>query len=102
MELSAERAARNDAVFRTANDGIRAAAERHGMEDRIPFLCECADTGCTTIVQLSLSEYREVRAHPRRFLVAPAHTAGQEETTSVVARGDGYEVIEKADPAAGA
>jgi hypothetical protein len=95
MELPGERAARNDAVFREANEGIRAAAEQHGMEDRIPFICECADTRCTTIVQLSLPKYEEVRADPRRFVTAPGHESGPEDRTRVVESGDGYDVVEK-------
>ena len=99
MDLPDERAAQNDAVFREANEGISAAAEQHAMEDRVPFICECTDTGCTTIVQLSLAKYREIRTHPRRFLVAPDHESGPEHQTRRVESGRGYDVVEKIEAA---
>lgn len=73
MDLPDERAARNDAVFREANEGIKASAAQYGMTSRIPFICECPDSSCTTILQLSLSAYEEIRSEARRFLVATGH-----------------------------
>jgi hypothetical protein len=95
MDLPDDHAARNDAVFREANEGIKAAAEQHGMADRIPFICECADSACTKIVQLSLSDYETIRDRPRHFLVATGHESTPEHRTRVIQSGDGYDVIEK-------
>ena len=72
MGLSAERVAKNDLAFKDANDRIRGAAAGHGIAERVPFICECADSGCTQILQLSLAEYEMIRTHARRFLHAPA------------------------------
>ena len=35
-----------------------------------PYLCECEDEGCTTIVLLTSKEYEEVRSGARHFLLA--------------------------------
>ena len=73
--LSAENIARNDSVFREANEQIRAKGEEHTTRagQLVPFLCECADTSCTTLLQLTLAEYEDVRADSRQFLTALGH-----------------------------
>src|SRR5437763_12926521 len=73
--LSAERIGRNDAIFRNANEGISEAADAEEIEDRVPFICECADPACREIVQLSMQEYREIRQDPRLFFNVPGHEA---------------------------
>ncbi len=95
--VTAERIARNDAVFRAANEGIRDAALRYDVRERVPFVCECAEERCTEILRVSLDEYERVRAHPTRFLHAPGH---EEPHTRVVAEEDGYVVVEKLGAAA--
>jgi hypothetical protein len=73
--MAAERIGRNDSAFRDANEGIRAKAGEQllGFDEPVPFICECADEGCTTIVQLSLVEYEDVRADSRQFLNVIGH-----------------------------
>jgi hypothetical protein len=94
MDPSEERRARAQVIFRAGNEALRrAAGSRDGA---LPFLCECSDETCFTRVPLVREEYEEVRAHPRRFVVALGHE-GEAQT---VARRDGYAVIEK-DAAAG-
>jgi hypothetical protein len=74
VELTAERVARNESVFRLANESIAATARHLGAElERIPFICECPRPGCTTVVPLSLDEYEHVRAEGAWFLVALGH-----------------------------
>jgi hypothetical protein len=99
VDPKAERVAKNDATFREANEGIAASARRAGF-DRVPFICECAEPTCTTIVRLSLGEYEDVRASGTRFLIAPHHEATSDEHTTVVARADGYLIVEKTGEAA--
>lgn len=73
---SAERRARNESIFRDANEQIQRKALTYGVQDQpIPFLCECDAERCTTIVRLRLPEYEHVRAEPTRFLLAPGHAA---------------------------
>lgn len=72
--LNAERIARNQATFREANQRIIAAAGKIGVDPHVvPFICECADSSCTVVLLIDLSEYAAVRRHPRRFLHAPGH-----------------------------
>lgn len=94
MDSSAERRARAQVIFRAGNEALRRAAG--SRDDALPFLCECSDETCFTRVPLVREEYEEVRAHPRRFVVALGHE-GEAQT---VARRDGYAVIER-DAAAG-
>ena len=88
----AERVARNDAAFRSANERIERAAE--GL-DYAPFLCECADMGCTETVLLSIAEYEEIRANPRHFLNTPGHYPAAMGWATVVADRGRYEIVEK-------
>ena len=77
---SAERRARNESVFRDANEQIQRKALTYGVQDQpIPFLCECYAEGCTTVVRLTLPEYEQVRAEPTRFLAAHGHPAQPDE-----------------------
>jgi hypothetical protein len=95
VDLSAERVARNDSVFRDANEAIAESAAEHDLTDRVPFICECAEPTCTELVQLSLVEYEMVRADSRRFLNAPGHEVAGGGHVAVVERRDGYVVVEK-------
>jgi len=73
--MTAERVARNDSIFRDVNEQINAKAKEHdkGEEQAVPFICECADDHCTTIVPLSLEEHEDVRTDSRQFLTAFSH-----------------------------
>jgi hypothetical protein len=91
----AERVARNDSTFRTANEGIRVAAETFDTtRRRVPFLCECADERCVEVVPLELREYREVRSNPRWFVNVPGHEAAAHGWAEVVEARDGYVIVE--------
>jgi hypothetical protein len=99
-DLTAERVARNDAIFREANEGIRDSAERHGMNEQVPFLCECPQPTCTEIVQLSMDQYEAIRANPIRFVNAVGHQRAAPEHKRVVSEQEGHVVIEKRGRAA--
>ena len=89
-----ERAAANEVAFRKANEDIdHARAELKFTGERAPYICECEEENCTDILMLSLPEYREVRASPRRFALFPGHESGSD---IVVADGEGFVMIEKA------
>src|SRR5215210_5482680 len=89
---SVERKARNEAIFRDANEKIRDAREEIEFEGKTPFLCECEDPHCRTIVRLSLEEYEAIRAHPRRFVIADGHATTQ---AAPVADTNNHHVVEK-------
>ena len=91
---SAERIARNDALFREANERIREKAEEYGVET-VPFICECADPTCRAIVRMPLEQYTAIREHPRRFLNVPGHEVSAKGHATPVADGEGYRVVEK-------
>ena len=100
MSSNAERRRReavNQAVFRDVNEEIRGAYEAHGAEDDgadgMPtFVCECGEGTCLAMIRLPLEKYREIRADPRRFLVATDHEAAHAER--VVERHDRWSVVE--------
>jgi hypothetical protein len=92
---TAERIARNEDVFRSANERIRESGEEYDVEIPIPFVCECAEPTCREILRVDLDEYRRVRADPRWFLTAQGHQAASQGWGKVVAEHDGYAIVEK-------
>jgi hypothetical protein len=101
-----ERRARNEILFRDANEQIRRVQKELDLPDgEMPFLCECEQQGCHEVIRLMPAEYEGVRAQPRCFVVAPGHDP--ENVTSRhkryhVAEKDGLEgeLVEAADPRA--
>lgn len=98
----AERVARNDAIFREANENIRAAAVSMQLDEseQLPFLCECADESCTTIVSVTGSEYEAVRQGPTLFINAKGHHVNARSWARVVEEFERYVVVEKLGDAA--
>ena len=96
-DLTLERIAINQSRFREANERIELAADKMGLVDPIPFICECAQTQCMEIVRLSIEGYEEVRHDPRLFFTAPGHQqiAVDAGAGIVVGKGDGYVLVEK-------
>jgi hypothetical protein len=95
--LTKARIAENQATFREANERIESTADAVHLETDVPFICECADPGCTQIVPLSLEAYEEIRRHPRRFFNAPGHEgiSVDNDAGMVVAHEDGYVLVDK-------
>jgi hypothetical protein len=88
----AERVARNEGVFREVNERINELAERHSF-GHVDFICECSRLGCREVVDCPPDVYEQVRANPRRFILAPGHVDSRFE--SVVHDGNRYVVVEK-------
>jgi hypothetical protein len=98
-DAAVERVARNEAVFRQANERLRRRVpEAHALEEPIPFLCECGDERCTTAVPVALDVYERVRADATRFLVAAGHREPSYER--LVEATPDYEIVEKIGRAA--
>jgi hypothetical protein len=95
-DLTADRIQRNNLVFREANERIREAAAGydHALE-RLPFLCECPVEDCVEIVRLTEEEYGAIRADPRHYMTAVGHEIAERPVGEVVARNDGYVIVEK-------
>jgi hypothetical protein len=90
---SAERAAANEARFRQANEQIQEKVLELGVREQpAPYLCECEEPGCTTVILLTAAEYEDVRSESRRFVVAPDH---EEADDRVLAEHGTFTVIEK-------
>jgi hypothetical protein len=89
----AERAARNEEIFRGVNERIEQGAQRHQLTTATPFHCECGQASCFEYVQLAPAEYERVAAQRYRFVVVPGHEL--EEIERVVERHDGFFVVEK-------
>lgn len=96
MSPREDRISRNEELFREANLHIAALEDRISVPgDLLPLICECADTGCTTVIEVEPDTFRAVREDPVRFLVAPGHEAADE---TVVEQASGYLIVEKHDP----
>jgi hypothetical protein len=91
------RAAANEATIRDVNEGIE-RGQWPGEEDAsVGFRCECARLGCNQLVELTVREYEQIRAHPRRFVVARGHELPDIEI--VIETRSGYVIVEKQDRA---
>lgn len=97
--LSAERIARNDAIFRKANEGISDVAESAEFAHPVPFICECADPDCREMVLMTLQEYGAVRQDPTTFLNLPGHEAASQGWAQVIETHDNFVVVVKVGPA---
>lgn len=80
-----------DDLFREVNDRIVELGTRFGFRDEtLELICECDDSACTSHMSIPTVEYKQVRAAQRRHVVV----AGHEHSGRVVARGEGYVVVE--------
>lgn len=96
-ELSGERAARNQSLYRSINESVNDLNQTVAEITVTPFsgewICECADPRCTLRIEATLQEYETVRANGRTFLVCPGHVyAGIER---IVADNDRFTTVEK-------
>jgi hypothetical protein len=87
------RLAKNEALFRTLNENIRGLASNLRGKEPFEFICECATSGCFERLSLTLPEYERIRQDGTHFLLADGHEDIQIE--QVIARRDGYVVVEK-------
>jgi hypothetical protein len=95
MSPREKRIVENEALFREVNKRIAELEERISVPgDLLPLICECANTGCSTVIEVEPPTFQGVRANPLRFLVAPGHEQPNE---TVVARGGTYLIVEKHD-----
>ena len=100
---TAVRVAENDSRFRTSNERIAEVAARLEVfdpDELLPFLCECADLGCTEILRLSADEYEAVRESPVRFIHMHGHGERDLGWATVVEEQSRYTVVEKIGVAA--
>lgn len=97
-DLLAERLARNEAAFRHVNERLRAGRAPADADALYPFTCECGFLGCNKLVELTVTEYEQVRSDSRWFFILDGHEIPEVER--VVARHERYAVVEKNQEAA--
>jgi hypothetical protein len=100
MDPFEQRAAQNEALFRSVNEEIEklGLVESESEQRLAAFVCECSDGTCADQVQLTLAEYEEVRSQSGWFAVAPGHVT--REVEHVVRTTDRYLIVEKDTPGA--
>ena len=88
-----ERLAKNEAVFRAANERMADWEERHSRIETELYFCECSDPDCREKIALSAADYEGVRADPRHFFVVAGHEIPDIE--DVIERHDDWLKVEK-------
>lgn len=73
----AERAARNEEVFRDVNERIEEGAEQHGVSGSLPFHCECSRASCMETIELSHDRYASIVRERYHFVILPGHEEPQ-------------------------
>ena len=72
-DRSEARAAENEVIFRNANQEIERRRGELEVPGFTPFLCECEDERCKSLIFLSQEEYADARTKPNWFILAPGH-----------------------------
>ena len=80
-------------VFREVNEQIARLDEIWGLTGPVSLMCECGTPGCTERIEISATEYEEVRRFPTHFVVRARHAA--REGDRVVRVTSRYVVVEK-------
>jgi hypothetical protein len=91
-----DRRIRNEALFRTVNEKLRAlnaAFERFGDENAL-FLCECSRIGCIDQIELAVETFDGICLRPNSYIVRPGHQTPEVER--VVSHEATYLVVERA------
>ena len=94
--LEAERAADNQALFRTIKEQIEQLNEAFDrLTPYCSWVCECADTRCLEPIDMTLGEYEQLRTTPDRFVVLPDEQHVVPGVERVVEKGERYWIVEK-------
>ena len=73
----AERAARNEEVFRGVNERIEQGAEQHAVSGTLPFHCECGRASCVETIEILPHRYAVIVRERYHFIVLPGHEQPQ-------------------------
>lgn len=91
-EDQVERRVRNQALFREVNNRILDVNDSFEDEGHVESFCECSDLACDVRVELSATEYRQLRADPTHFVTTPGHL--EPTVDRVVFEGERYWIVE--------
>jgi hypothetical protein len=89
----ADRAARNEEIFRNVNEAIEAGAEQHDVSSPLPFHCECSSAACVETLSIPPHDYARVMNERFRFVVIPGHE--NELIERIVETREAFLVVEK-------
>jgi|SRR5918994_3635593 hypothetical protein len=92
-DRSVARAAENEVIFRNANQEIERRRAQLEVSGFTPFLCECEDERCKSLIFLSQDEYAEARTKPNWFILAPGHKF---RSGTICSSTDRFMLVEKA------
>ena len=90
-----KRLARNEALFRAANERMADWEEAHAEDAWELYFCECANRDCREKVKLRKADYERIRANPLHFFVVSGHEIADVER--VIERNQDWSLVEK-DP----
>jgi hypothetical protein len=85
------RAAHNQALFRSVNEGI--ATLGNDFNDYAAYgswMGECSSTDCTEFIEMSLAEYQALRANSEQFAIAAESQHVDPAAEDVVGHGARY------------
>jgi hypothetical protein len=85
------RVVKNELAFQAYN-ARRGILEADAI-DPIPLVCECADGGCLTVIEVTPDEWSAAHRRADQFVVAPDHIVPDLE--QVVDRAPGYWTVRK-------
>jgi hypothetical protein len=89
----AERAARNEEIFRGVNARIEQGVEMHHVPGLVPYHCECGQASCFEMIALHPSDYERIAAARYQFIVTPGHE--DDAIERVTEDHETYRVVEK-------
>jgi hypothetical protein len=100
MDVREKRLGLNEAVFREVNERIRGLTKlfHWGKPDPLDLVCECRNATCVQRIEMSLAEYKAVRADETHFAIYPSHA--DPDIERVISSHKGYEVVAKRGDAA--
>ena len=83
----------NETRSRDLNEWIEDSVPGGSNADVASYVCECSDGECDTTIDLTRSEYEEVRAYATRFAIALDHESPDLDV--LIAEYAGFAVIRK-------
>lgn len=95
-ERRKERIVKNELRFREHNERRSELEGLAASSEPVPFLCECGDSSCLAVIELSADEYEAAHRTPEQFVVLRGHE--KPDVERIVERHAGWDVVEKLEP----